>query len=388
MYPMHNLPASKALQSQAVNAESGSESASLPLALRRTRRTNRCLPKRYRDILPEPHMLLPPPECREIDEERPHVPELADIPVSSDLEGGTPRSLLPSRTFKTQANSYGLFRSYHYDTVPHNDLEDISDAVDRMDIDSNANPLHPYPNQSSLLLGDWYWNQGTVKSRKSFQSLLKIVGNSEFRPEDIQDTEWTKIDRELGALGAPDELTSTPGTSMEWLHNDAGWKNSSVTISVPFPRRSAQPSPVAYLVHNFYRRSLVSVIHEKVVDSRNCHAFHYEPYALHWHPPHKTCEIGVHGELFISKSFLDAHNELQGSPCEPGCELPCRIVALMFWSDATQLTAFGDAKLWPLYMCFGNESKYARCQPSAYLCNHVAYFQTVRYRCTGKWFGN
>ena len=339
-------------------------------------------------MLPEQHMPLPPPECRESDGERTHASELGDIPVSSDFLGGTPGGPLPSRTFKSQVNSYGLFWLYNYDTVPENDPEDTSDAADRMDIDSNANPFYPYPNQSSLLLGDWYWNQGTVKSRKCFRSLLKIMGGSDFRPEDIRDTEWTKIDRELGALGAPDELTSTPGTSMEWLHNDAGWKNSSVTISVPFPRRSAQPSPVAYLVHNFYRRSLVSVIHEKVVDSRNCHAFHYEPYALHWHPPHKTCEIGVHGELFISKSFLDAHNELQGSPREPGCELPCRIVALMFWSDATQLTAFGDAKLWPLYMCFGNESKYARCQPSAYLCNHVAYCQTVRYRCTGKWFGN
>ena len=290
-------------------------------------------------------MPLPPTECREPNEERPHVPELADILVSSDLEGSTPRSPLPSKTFKTQANSYGLFQLYHHDTVPQNDLEDISNAADRMDIDSNANPLHPYPNQSSMLLGDWYWNQGTVKSRKSFRSLLKIVGNLEFRPEDIRGTEWTKIDRKLRNLGAPDELTSMPRNSMEWLHNNAGWKNTPVLISVPFPRCSAKPGPVAYSIHNFYHCSLISVIREKVVDSRNHHTFHYEPYVLRWHPPHKTCEIGVHSELFTSKSFLDAHNQSQSSPREPGCELPCRIIALMFWSDATQLTAFGDAKL-------------------------------------------
>ena len=170
---------------------------------------------------------------------------------------------------------------------------------------------------------------------------------------------------------------------MEWLRNDAGWKNTPVSISVPFPRRSANPGPVTYSIHNFYHRSIIRVIREKVVDSQIHHAFHYEPYALRWHPPHRACEVGVHGELFTSKSFLDAHNQLQSSPREPGCELPRRIVALMFWSDATQLTAFGDAKLWPLYMYFGNESKYTRCQPSACLCNHVAYFQTVRYRCAG-----
>ena len=36
----------------------------------------------------------------------------------------------------------------------------------------------------------------------------------------------------------------------------------------------------------------------------------------------------------------------------------------MFWSDSTQLTQFGTAKLWPLYVFFGNESKYRRCQPT------------------------
>ena len=155
---------------------------------------------------------------------------------------------------------------------------------------------------------------------------------------------------------------------------------------MPFPHYSAKPGPVAYLVHNFYHHSLISAIRKKVVNSWNHHAFHYEPYALHWNPPHKTCEIGVHSELSTSKSFLDVHNQLQNSPCEPGCDLPCCIIALMFWSDATQLMTFRDAKLWPLYMYFRNESKYVRCQASAYLCNHVAYFQTVRYCCTGKWF--
>ena len=385
MSAVHDLPVPNLPRSQAVDVESDADSPSLPLSLRRTRRSNRRLPKRYRDMLPELHMPLPPPECRESNGERTLVPELAGVLASNDLQpSGPPHGPPPSRIFKSQVTSYGLFRLYDYDTVPEHDPEDISDTAGSMDIDSNANSFYPYPNQSSLLLGDWYWNQGTMKSRKCFRSLLKIVGSSGFRPEDIRDTEWTKIDHELGTSGAPDELISTPGKSMEWLHNDAGWKNTPVTISVPFPRHSANPGPVAYSVDNFYHRSLISVIHDKVVDSRNRHAFHYEPYALRWHPPHKAHETGVHGELFTSKTFLDAHNQLQSSPREPGCEMPRRIVALMFWSDATQLTAFGEAKLWPLYMYFGNESKYARCQPSAYLCNHVTYFQTVCPRCTGK----
>ena len=130
-------------------------------------------------------MPLPPPECKEFNGEGTHVPELAVILVCSNLQGGTPHSPLPPRTFKSQVNSYGLFRLYNHDTVPENDLEDISDPAGPMNIDSDASTFYPYPNQSSLLLGDWYWNQGTVKSRKCFQSLLKIVGSLDFKSEDI-----------------------------------------------------------------------------------------------------------------------------------------------------------------------------------------------------------
>ncbi|KAG2737310.1 hypothetical protein P692DRAFT_20883715, partial [Suillus brevipes Sb2] len=74
---------------------------------------------------------------------------------------------------------------------------------------------------------------------------------------------------------------------------------------------------------------------------------------------------------------MDAHRELQESPREVGCDLPRVVVALMFWSDATHLTTFGNARLWPVYMYFGNESKYRRCKPSCNLSNHVAYFQKL-----------
>jgi len=329
-------------------------------------------------------MPFPPPEFEQSRGEGTHPPEFAITSALEDLQG-EPRCLLSTKTFKTQANSYGLFRVYNHDTLPVNDPEDMSGFVDHININLDANPFYPYLNKSLLLLGDWYWNQGTMKSRKGFSSLLKIVGSSEFSSEAIRDTEWTKIDRELGTLVAPDESTSMPGNSLEWLNNDAGWQSASVTISVPFPRRSVQPGLAAYLVQNFYHHSLVAVIRKKVTDPWSHHAFHYEPYVLHWHPPHKTREIGVHGELFTSEAFINAHNQLQNSPSELGCELPHCIVALMFWSDTTQLTAFGDAQLWPLYMYFGNESKYTRCQLSAHLCNHIAYFQTVCHYSTGRW---
>ncbi|KIJ10249.1 hypothetical protein PAXINDRAFT_40354, partial [Paxillus involutus ATCC 200175] len=105
--------------------------------------------------------------------------------------------------------------------------------------------------------------------------------------------------------------------------------------------------------------------------------FHYEPYELRWQPPHKDHDVKVHGELFTSAAFLEAHMELQDSPPEPDCDLPHIIAVLMFWSDSTQLTTFGNTKLWPLYVYFGNESKYQRSQPENNLCCHAAYFQML-----------
>jgi hypothetical protein len=87
--------------------------------------------------------------------------------------------------------------------------------------------------------------------------------------------------------------------------------------------------------------------------------------------------IRVHGELYNSPSFIQANEDLQNSPKEPGCDLPRVLVGVMYGSDTTHLTSFGTAKLWPLYAFFGNFSKYRRSKPSCKLCEEIAYFQKV-----------
>ena len=263
------------------------------------------------------------------------------------------------------------------------DPEDISDdiagsqptiaqpVVTAHQVSHAENPFYPYPNEVSLCLGDWYWNQGNVKSKESFKRLLHIIGSPSFMLDDVQNTKWASIDNALGILATGDD----PDCSEEWLDDDAGWKCRTITICIPFSRRSANPGPKDYRVSDFYCCSLLSIIRERVSDPNGHHLFHYEPYELLWR--HVNRDIRVHGELYTSKIFLDAYHELLESPAEPGCTLPHRIVALMFWSDAMHLTSFGDAKLWPLYVFFGNQMKYSRGQPSAKLCNHVAYFQMV-----------
>ena len=62
------------------------------------------------------------------------------------------------------------------------------------------------------------------------------------------------------------------------------------------------------------------------------------------------------------------------------------MLAYMFWSDATHLAQFGQAKAWPIYGLIGNISKYTRCRPSEHSAQYVAFVPPVsttvpRFNC-------
>ena len=350
------------------------------LAERRPRRENRQLPRRFKDVVPQALPLLPATTGVSAEQEASTVPSQPTTSIST--------SSLPSRVlriFRTPRNVFGLFRQYFADKLPSHDPEEHVDLQDLSDSCENAgnalrqrqrasDNFYPYPNENSFCLGDWYWNHGIQKSRESFRQLLSIVGDPGFCPDDVRGTQWSKIDAKL----AINDFDEEKGADDDWMDEDAGWMRTPVRISVPFAKRhTKQPGPRTFVVGDLYHRSFVSVIREKLANPKDDRYFHYEPFELFWRRPDTGNDTRVHGELYTSPAFLDAHNELQESPPEPGCSLPRVIVAMMFWSDATQLTSFGTAKLWPAYLSFGNESKYRRCKPSCHLSNHVAYFQSV-----------
>ncbi|TFK25468.1 hypothetical protein FA15DRAFT_655145 [Coprinopsis marcescibilis] len=162
---------------------------------------------------------------------------------------------------------------------PHNDS-----------LGSTQRPFGPFQNESSFNLSDWYWNQGTRRSFANVGALRALITADGFSPDDIDKTNWKKMDQHLGANR--EELGASKG---EWIEDD-GWNT-------------------------------------------------------HW--------------------------ELQDGPGEPGCDLPWVLVGLMFWSDQTHLTSFGNSKVWPLYMFFRNESKYWQSESSCRLGSHVAYFKSL-----------
>jgi len=346
----------------------------ISLAERHPRRRNVLLPKRYRDILPQPAPSLRPPEFRS-----PSPPPASNTATEADATA-TDHIAQPSlrsrarRIFHTPRNIFGLVRQYFAVQLPTVDPEDYVDtSLPSAPIESPTQ-LHskwwPFPNKSSFLLGNWHWNGGLQKSQSEFKNLIDIVGDSHFNPEDVRQTQWNSIFAKLGDSD-PDEIAG------EWLDIDAGWRTKCVEINIPFHRRMKSPGTSQFVGIELHYRSLVEVIRERISNSHTGSQFHLEPYEMLWKPTDRHKEVKMHGKIYTSPAFHEVHDSLQSSPSEPNCDLPRVVVALMFWLDATHLTQFGTSQLWPCYLFLGNESKYRRCTPSCNLCSHVAYFQKV-----------
>lgn len=312
---------------------------------------------RHLDVLPE--LLAPLPSLPE--------PEIPPLGSSSTM----------SAPVHTPVNIFGLYRHYvggakYPGHDPEQELGPASFSNIPQPTDGGLMSYGPYPNLTAFRLGEWYWNGGTQKSHASFRKLVKIIGSEDYNPEEIRRVNWDQIDTTLGI---------NDWDSKEWEDEDAGWQRSSVRISVPFHRYTPKPGVRDYAIHNFYHRSLISVIREKLTKTSDMRHFHLEPYQLLWHHSGDSnapaAGVRLQGELYTSPAFIKAHEDLQKLPGEPGCKLPRVVVALMFWSDGTQLSTYGNGKLTPLYLFFGNESKYRRCKPSLHLCEHVAYFEPV-----------
>ncbi|KAG6904012.1 hypothetical protein DXG01_013224, partial [Tephrocybe rancida] len=190
-------------------------------------------------------------------------------------------------------------------------------------------------------------------------------------PDNVRNTRWGAVDRILGQNDFDEG-----DKQQEWEDEDAGWHKTPITLDIPFHKRMKVRGTQRRLVGHVYHRSIVSVIREKLANAHDNRRFHYEPFSLSWSPKPGGGEYGVYGESYTSPAFIKAHQKLQESPPEPGCNLPRCVVGLMIWSDSTHLTSFGSAKLWPSYIYFSNESKYDRCKPSSNLANHIAYFET------------
>jgi hypothetical protein len=157
-----------------------------------------------------------------------------------------------------------------------------------------------------------------------------------------------------------------------------GWTEASVKIRLPAEKHqnvSEEAAPELEVKGLFYRNLLETI--KSAVQDASASAFHWIPFQRLWKSDDDEPPIRIYDELYTSDAWLEAHEKLKAQPREPGCTLETAIVGLMMWSDSTHLTNFGSALLWPIYLFFGNQSKYERGKPTKAAAHHLAYIPSV-----------
>ena len=376
--------------------------------------------RRHVDTLPEPLIST----TSELDLSREAISSPVVELSGSDTEAQQQRvEIVPAQT---RRNVFGLYRQYLTETLPKHDPEASIDRslllgpvndphanplldatltstlcppgmssklpVDHPDPSSNraaamdpkpirptakSNPsaFHPYPNWTSFRLGRWYWTGSPKKSDSTFEDLLNILTDPRFCAEDLLEVNWKMINEKL-LIG---ETYSSTVEDPETLPDD--WHETDVQISVPVHSKGHAPGVHLYDAATLCHRKLTSMIRSRVTNPSVFPHLHLEPYELMW-KANSSEPVRVHGEVYTSPAFIEAHDTLQRSPPEQGCTRERVVVALMFSSGGTHLTDYGDAKLHPLYVEFGNESKARRSKQSSGCFEHVAYFESVSSSCT------
>lgn len=227
-----------------------------------------------------------------------------------------------------------------------------------------SEPPYPFPNMTVYRLMTWMNTGSHQKSEAEVARLVKdVIQTEDFDCGDLDGFSVRKSLRSLDDNGEKSTVTFPD----DWLETD---------IILDVPTKSKDIPSTSFTVPGFHYRPLVAVIRSAFADIQ-ANAFHLSPFKRIWKDPLDDHQERVFDELYTSDSWLEAQDDLQRQPKEPGCSLERVIAGLMFFSDATHLANFGTAKAWPLYLYFGNLTKYARSSPKSGACHLVGFLPSV-----------
>jgi hypothetical protein len=220
---------------------------------------------------------------------------------------------------------------------------------------------------------NWFYSGSNTKSIAELDSLANdVIWADDFDRDHVQGFSTA---RELNRLDEYSESAQALGLEVK-----DGWTEASVNLRLPATRvkHTSEEDAPQFEVKGIHYRPLTEVIKSAFQDA-TAKTFHFTPFQLFWQPFENQPPQRTISELYNSDAVLEEHAKIQSQPREPGCNLETAIASIMVWSDATHLANFGTASLWPIYMFFGNQSKYARGKPTTFAAHHIAYIPSVHY---------
>ncbi|KIJ40747.1 hypothetical protein M422DRAFT_173372 [Sphaerobolus stellatus SS14] len=159
-----------------------------------------------------------------------------------------------------------------------------------------------------------------------------------------------------------------------------GWKtNVQVPIQVPEGKKEwTNENGRTFHIPGLHHRLIVDMVRKNFEENPH---LHYTPFQSWWRPPNELIgsEQCLYGDISSSEAFMSATHEINTDPYfrVTGCTLEKVVACVMAYSDATQLTQFGSASLWPIYVFPGNADSWFRLSPNTDADDHWAYIPTL-----------
>ena len=306
-------------------------------------------------------------------------------PSPTPLHSPTPPVEL--EMFRTGEDDFGRFRIYHQRPISelsntplpdHNDFAESGETyqghpeniasglrIPAALVTGLSSLIDLFMNATVALLIQWFCSGTGQRSTADVQRLIdEVILHEDFKAEDLQ---GVKLAQELKKL-------DTFESSLE----GQGWKKGSVKISVPCPKNKVpEHEALEFEVDGLLYWDLTAIIKEACQDGVT-EPFHTTPFKEMWRPSDGAPPIRLYGEAYTSDEMISAYEEVQNIPPHPDHpDVENVVVELAPYSDGTMLAQFGTMFLWPLYIYFGDLSKYICCQPSSHAAHHTAYFPSV-----------
>ena len=320
-----------------------------------------------------------------------HVPPHAPTPTELEDQYASPTveetADTPPHPLQTSINKLGVFRRYTHllSWNPKNDKR-LDLICDSLSVDTpppvNKDAIHeistpvavsfaPFANFSTAMYMAMYFSGMDTKSEAHATSLTKVAQHPKFKWDNLSTfnahTENICLDNYLKY-----------GSDLFQIEN--GWHASTVLIHLPVEGKKLQYEDDAPLLQiNGLRHHHIVDIVQTVVESDTTASFHFTPFTMHWCPdpdkPHEHQQI--YADAYMSDLMIQVQTTIDALPCAEGDTKECIVLRLMFASDLAQLTSFGSASVWPVYLMFANQPKQERVRPTCHTVHHLAYMLSV-----------
>ena len=333
------------------------------------------LPKRYiNDVPPQPPQIEPDTQAN------PTIRE----PTPEDSQPAALSWLYTtSNSFGVYHGFYGSFPSFNPDKQLSLDLqcdspnfsvagaENASErpwwsAFGKSVEEVEADLFALFSNPSVYRLMNWLYSGSNLKS---FTEVDKLVHNVLLAPDfSAEHLRGFRSTREADRL----DKHLAEGSDNPFSVKD-GWLEAKLKLPLPceWVKQTSEREAAKFIVEGVYHRHIMDVI-KSVIGSMTAEQFHIAPFKSYWQSAEGALPERIYSELYTADAFLEEQQKIGALPQRDGEVYENVIVALMFWSDSTRLAQFGHASLWPVYMYFGNQSKYTRAKPSSFAAHHMS----------------